>query len=449
MARKVSGLRFQSPSGSPARTVPTGKRQRLSIERLAHDGRGIAFLEGRTWFVLNALPGEEVEARVLSARNKLVDARAERWFQTSPTRIQPVCAYAGQCGGCSLQHLSAAHQQELKQQALADQLSRAGVTPEQWAEPLLGADWAYRRRARLAAHWNPEHKKLNLGFRAAASQDIVSIEHCPVLVPELQALLAPLQAFIPSLTHPRSVGHLELFSGSAVALLLRLTSKLPEAELQRWQDFCAAQGIQFWLQLDADPQATQASVLDYALEDRQLRLGYRPGDFVQVNAVINQAMVAQALDWLAVQPHEAVLDLFCGLGNFSLPLALQAASVLGVEGVDTMVVQAVANAQLNALSDKARFVRANLDNPEFWAEDAVNTVSAILLDPPREGALTAVSHMGKTAAQRVLYVSCNPATLARDAAVLQQQGFQLRQVGMLDMFPQTAHVEAMALFVRH
>ena len=416
---------------------------------MAHDGRGIAFLEGRTWFVLNALPGEEVEARVLSARNKLVDARAERWFQTSSERIQPACEYAGQCGGCSLQHLSSTQQQALKQQTLSEQLSRAGVVVGRWAEPLLGTDWAYRRRARLAARWNPEQKKMHLGFRAAASQDIVSIEHCAVLAPELQALLPPLQNFMPTLSHPRAVGHLELFSGSAVALLLRLSSKIPDAEQQRWQDFCAEQGIQFWLQLDTDPQPSEPYDLDYALEDWQLQLGYRPGDFVQVNAVINKGMVAQALDWLAVKPQEAVLDLFCGLWNFCLPMALQSASVLGVEGVEGMVVQAAANAERNGLSEKARFVRANLDSPDLWTEEAARSATAILLDPPREGALTAVSHMGKSAAERVLYVSCNPATLARDAAALVQQGFRLQQVGMLDMFPQTAHVEAMALFVRH
>lgn len=447
MARRSSTLRFQPSGGARAPQVPVGKKQKLSIERLAGDGRGIAFEGGRTWFVSGALAGEQVEARVLGARSQTVEARAERIITASSERREAPCRHADRCGGCNLQHMPHADQLALKQRTLAEQLSRlGGVQPQEWAAPLTSPEFAYRRRARIAVRWDAKARQLHVGFRAEASQDIVAIDDCPVLVQPLQPILKALPALLRSLEKPQALGHVELFSGTAEALLLRHTAPLTEHDLLRVRAFCVEHAAQLWLHGDGQPQADDANAeLGFELAHWQLRLAYRPGDFVQVNGLVNEAMVVQALDWLAVQPRERVLDLFCGLGNFALPLARQAAEVVAVEGVDVMVARAVANAQNNGLGN-AHFFRADLSNPladETWAREGFD---AVLLDPPRDGALEVVRGMSGLGARRLVYVSCNPTTLARDAAELQQQGYRLRRAGILDMFPQTAHVEAMALF---
>ena len=448
MAKRDTGLRFQPAGGSKAVAVPTGKKQRLHIERLANDGRGIAFLDGRTWFVAGALADEDVEARVLGARSQVVEARAGRIFTSSAQRRAAPCAHAGQCGGCTLQHLPHSEQLALKQRTLAEQLLRvAEVAPAEWAAPLVGAEFGYRRRARIAVRWDVKSKQLAVGFRAAASQAIVAIAECPVLVQPLQTLLSALPEALRALRKPQALGHVEIFSGTAMALLVRHTAPLGEEDVARLQHFCQAQNAQLWLQGEGDPQPLQADAeLGYQLESWGLQLAYRPGDFVQVNGPVNEAMIAQALDWLAPQAGERVLDLFCGLGNFALPLAQRVAEVVAVEGVATMVARAEENARRNDLSN-LHFYQADLSKPldAAWMN---TTFQAVLLDPPRDGAFEVVKHIAALGAERVLYVSCNPATLARDTAQLLKQGYRLTRAGILDMFPQTAHVEAMALFER-
>ena len=448
MAKRDTGLRFQPAGGSKAVAVPTGKKQRLHIERLANDGRGIAFVDGRTWFVAGALADEDVEARVLSARGQVVEARAERIFTSSAQRRVAPCAHAGQCGGCTLQHLPHSEQLALKQRTLAEQLLRVAATaPEEWAPPLVGPEFGYRRRARIAVRWDVKSKQLAVGFRAAASQDIVAIADCPVLVQPLQTLLSALPEVLRGLRKPQALGHVEIFSGTAMALLVRHTAPLGDEDVARLQHFCQAQNAQLWLQGEGDPQPQQADAeLGYRLESWNLQLAYRPGDFVQVNGPVNEAMIAQALAWLAPQAGERVLDLFCGLGNFALPLAQRVAEVVAVEGVATMVARAQQNARSNGL-ENLHFYQADLSNPldGAWMQKGF---SAVLLDPPRDGAFAVVKQIAALGAERVLYVSCNPATLARDTAELLKQGYRLKRAGILDMFPQTAHVEAMALFER-
>ncbi|WP_313055744.1 23S rRNA (uracil(1939)-C(5))-methyltransferase RlmD [Pseudomonas lopnurensis] len=449
MAKRSGALRFQPSGGERKPQVPAGKKQRLGIERLAHDGRGIAFLDGRTWFVEGALPGEEVEARVLAARSQIVEARCERVLVGSAQRRDEPCPHARQCGGCNLQHAAADDQLELKQRTLNEQLARfAGLQPEAWAAALSGPELGYRRRARLAVRWDVKARRLDIGFRATASQQIVSIEQCPVLVQPLQSLLPDLLAMLRGFDRPQAIGHVELFSGTAEALLVRHTATLPASDLARLAAFSEAHRAQLWLQGEGEPQAVEpAQFLGYRLAQWQLELAWRPGDFVQVNAPVNEAMVAQALEWLAPAPGERVLDLFCGLGNFSLPLARQGARVVGVEGVEAMVGRARDNAQRNGL-EHAHFYQADLSKPLADAPWARDGFAAVLLDPPRDGALQIVRQMSMLEARRVVYVSCNPATLARDAAELVAQGYRLKRAGVLDMFPQTAHVEAMALFER-
>ncbi|MDH2240986.1 23S rRNA (uracil(1939)-C(5))-methyltransferase RlmD [Pseudomonas sp. GD03909] len=449
MAKRSGALRFQPSGGERKPQVPVGKKQRLNIERLANDGRGIAFIEGRTWFVEGALPGEEVEARVLAARSQIVEARCERVLQASALRQVKPCPHARLCGGCNLQHALIADQLALKQHTLSEQLSRvAGLQPETWAEPLVGPAFGYRRRARLAVRWDVKSKRLDIGFRASASQEIVSISECPVLVQPLQSLLPALLAALRDLSKPQAIGHIELFSGTAEAVLIRHTAALPETDVARLRSFATDNGAQLWWQGEGEPQPDDAAAtLGYRLDAWGLELAWRPGDFVQVNAPVNDAMVAQALEWLGAGKDELVLDLFCGLGNFSLPLARTGALVVGVEGVEAMVARAQENAQRNGL-EHAHFYRADLSNPLADAPWARNGFTAVLLDPPRDGALEIVRQMSKLKARRVVYVSCNPATLARDARELANQGYRLRRAGVLDMFPQTAHVEAMALFER-
>ncbi|BBT41560.1 MULTISPECIES: 23S rRNA (uracil(1939)-C(5))-methyltransferase RlmD [Pseudomonas] len=449
MSRKKSnsGLRFQPAGGNRAPQVPVGKKQRLQIERLAGDGRGIAFVEGRTWFVSGALAGESVEARVLGARGKVVDARLERVLQASPERREAPCQYYERCGGCNLQHLPHDGQLTLKQRMLAEQLQRvAGVQPEQWATPLVGPEFGYRRRARIAVRWDPKARHLDVGFRAEASQDIVAIDECLVLVQPLQAIFRHLPTVLRSLSKPQALGHVELFSGTAQAVLVRHVAPLPAEDLARLEAFCKQADAQLWLQGDGEPAPVEAGqTLGFALEPWGLELAWRPGDFVQVNAQVNTLMIEQALAWLAPQPEDRVLDLFCGLGNFALPLARRAREVVAVEGVQAMVERAEANARSNNVHN-ARFFQADLSQPLAGAGWAAEGFSAVLLDPPRDGAFEVVQGIARLKAKRLVYVSCNPATLARDAQVLVGQGYRLTRAGILDMFPQTAHVEAMALF---
>ncbi|WP_411564404.1 23S rRNA (uracil(1939)-C(5))-methyltransferase RlmD [Pseudomonas shirazensis] len=445
--KSKGGLRFQPAGGDRAAQVPVGKKQRLDIERLAGDGRGISFHEGRTWFVSGALAGEAVEARVLGARGKIVDARLERVLQASPERRPAPCRHYDRCGGCNLQHLPHAEQLALKQRMLAEQLQRvAGIQPEQWAAPLSGPEFGYRRRARIAVRWDVKNRQLEVGFRAEASQAIIAIDECPVLVQPLQTILRHLPTVLRSLNKPQALGHVELFSGSAEAVLLRHVAPLPEDDLARLQAFCKEAGAQLWLQGEGEPAPVEAGQsLGFTLQPWQMQLAWRPGDFVQVNAQVNAAMIEQALAWLAPQPDERVLDLFCGLGNFALPLARQAREVVAVEGVQAMVERAAANARDNNVHNAA-FFQADLSQPLAGAEWAAEGFSAVLLDPPRDGAYEVVQGIARLKAKRLVYVSCNPATLARDAQVLVAQGYRLTRAGILDMFPQTAHVEAMALF---
>ena len=447
MAKQERGLRFQPAGGTKAAQIPAGKKQRLNIERLANDGRGIAFIEGRTWFVSGALAGEEVEARVLGAHGKIVEARTERVFKASDIRRQAPCAHAGKCGGCSVQHLPHEEQLALKQRMLAEQLSRvAGVEPQEWAAPLTGPEFGYRRRARIAVRWDARAKRLDVGFRAAGSQDIVAIDHCLVLVQALQPIMTGLPAMLRQLGNPKALGHVELFSGSAIAVLLRHMAPLSEADMKVLQEFCITHNAQLWLHGEGEPQPVDLSQpLGYRLEEWDLGLAYRPGDFVQVNAGVNEAMVGQAIKWLAPQADERILDLFCGLGNFALPLARQVREVVAVEGVATMVERAAQNAVSNNLHNAA-FFQADLSQPLVDAAWAKEGFCAVLLDPPRDGAYEVVRKLSGLGAKRLVYVSCNPATLARDTVELMKQGYRLKRAGILDMFPQTAHVEAMALF---
>ncbi len=451
MRKKLTGLRFQNNSKSANSHIPIGKKQRLTIKNLSHDGRGITLLDNKTWFVAGALPKEEVIARVLSSQSKWVNAKCEEIITTSTNRQVPPCHYATTCGGCGIQHIPYPEQITLKQQNVIEQFQRlANITISSWQAPHVSNPLGYRRIARIAVRYNEQTAQLDIGFRAAFSQQIINIKHCLVLDKAIQPLLADLPTYLAKLTAKKYIGHIELFSGSVTAMLIRHTVPLPANDKLLLNDFCKANHCQLWLQGKDNPAPyLTESPLTYPLtiNQRPLILNYRMGDFIQVNPTINQAMVRQALNWLQLKPNEVILDLFSGLGNFTLPLATQAKQVIAIEVVASMVEATKYNALQNNLNNVECY-QADLNqilSEQYWAK---YNFSAILLDPPREGAVNIVKNMKKFNSKRILYVSCNPATLARDAKLLIEQGYQISKAGIMDMFPQTAHVEVMVLFER-
>ncbi|UAW97706.1 23S rRNA (uracil(1939)-C(5))-methyltransferase RlmD [Halopseudomonas nanhaiensis] len=437
------------PRRSSDAPAAVGQRIELTLQRLTHDGRGIGSWQGRTVFVEGGLPGELVTARVVRARSKLIEARLDTLRQPAPERVEPRCRHADLCGGCNQQHIAHDLQITIKQQTLAQQLQHfAGLQPERWMPPLLGPAYGYRQRTRLAMRWDARSGRLEVGYRQRASSDLVEISECPILAAPLEALIKALPDVLRSLDARQSLGHVELIGGLFPALVVRHLRPLSANDLTALGELAQQHQVSLWLQgSDADQPTPEgaAQTPAYALDDQQLRFEFAPGDFTQVNADINQAMVNQAIAWLGLQPGERVLDLYCGVGNFSLPLARQGAFVAGIEGSDEMVLQAQHNAGLNALA-QTHFCQADLS--KRLADDVLaQRYHAALLDPPRDGAETLVAALAEHGIGRILYVSCNPATLARDAGVLAGKGYRLVQAGIMDMFPQTAHVEAMALFV--
>lgn len=435
---------------APDAPAAIGQRIELALDRLTHDGRGIGRWQGRTVFVEGALPGERVVARVVRARSKLIEARLEQLLQISPERQAPACPHVELCGGCSLQHVPRQTQLQLKQQALAQQLEHfAGMQPERWMPPLTGPEYGYRQRSRVSVRWDAQTRRLQVGYRQRASNALVEVTRCPVLVPRLELLLQALPDELRQLQGQAALGHVELLGGVQPAMIVRHLQPLCAEDQQRLEGLAERHGMVCYLQSgnQAGLHALTGETAQpaYRLEDQQLEFHFAAGDFTQVNAEINQLMVNQALEWLAIQPGERVLDLFCGVGNFTLPLARAGALVTGVEGSAEMVERAAANARLNGI-ERAHFFQADLSN-SLQTEWLDREYHAALLDPPRDGAAHMTAILARRSIQRILYVSCNPATLARDAGILSAAGYRLVQVGIMDMFPQTAHVEAMALFV--
>lgn len=434
---------------------------RATIESLTHDGHGVAHIDGKAVFVHGALPGEDVVIQYRVRRARYDQAQIVEILRPSAARVaQPRCPHFGVCGGCSLQHLDAAAQLAAKQQVLTDNLKRIGkVEVETMLPPQTGPVWNYRRKARLGVRVVPKKGGVLIGFREKRSSYITNLDMCATLDARVSALLPALRELIAALSCPDRIPQIEVAVGDdGVVLVLRNLVALTDADYVRLRAFAVAHGVQMALQPN-DP-ASIAPVwpegpvaLDYSLPEYRLRFAFGPTDFVQVNAAMNRTMVAQALQLLDLTSQDRVLDLFCGLGNFTLPIARHAAYVLGVEANAALVRHAEANARANAIA-----------NAEFAQADLYDTNSAtlatlwqrghwdkLLLDPPRTGAIEVVKALpaGAQAPRRIVYVSCNPATLARDADVLVHvHGYRLTRVGVMDMFPQTTHVESIALFER-
>ena len=425
----------------------------LSIDSLTHDGRGVGRHKGRAVFVANALPGDTVTARVVKCKASLWEAEIDRIIVPSPQRKTPECPIYGQCGGCSLQHLDHPGQLAAHTDVVLGQLKRfAGLEPETLMTPLQSPAWGYRHRARLAVRWL--NRKLSLGFRAAGSNTIIPVSACPVLAPDLEALLPGLEATLKITSDPRAISHIELAAGDQCqGILLRHIKPLSGQDQDRWRVLAEEYGAHLWFQpSEPDPLVCGYSPdghasLTYRLPEFTLKLAFLPVDFIQVNPYINRQMVSQAVEWLDLAPTDTVLDLFCGLGNFTLPLATRAGRVVGVEGLASLVEKGRENARMNGLSNAA-FMQADLSQDillQVWSQ---KTYDACLLDPPRTGAREVLETLADRLPGRVLYISCNPATLARDAGILKQAGYRLARLSAMDMFPQTVHVETMALFLR-
>ena len=438
-----------------SRRKPLPPARELVVETLSHDGRGIARPQGKTTFIDGALPGETVLCQYTQQRGKFDEARTLEVKVASPHRVTPPCQHADRCGGCSLQHLHSDEQVQLKQKMLEEQLRHfGGLTPQRWLAPLRGPVTGYRSKARLGVKYVEAREQVLVGFREKRNSFIAALEQCAVLVPAVGQSLDALAQLIGTLDGKRRIPQIEVAAGDDdVALIFRHLDPLSAGDQEKLIDFCRQRGWHCYLQPGSEQSVHRVwptegeQRLYYRHPTAQLQLAFHPTDFTQVNGEINRAMVPLALDLLDVQAEHRVLDLFCGLGNFTLPLARCAAHVTGVEGSQAMVERGYENARRN-----------NLSNVDFYAFDLTQDVAGqswatarydrVLVDPPRTGALEMMPLLAKTGAKKVVYVSCNPATLARDAGELVKHGYRLVAAGVMDMFPHTTHVESIALFER-
>ena len=446
----------------------------LNVESLDLEGQGVARRDdGKVVFIEGALPTERVTVQVLRRKNQWEQAQATAVLRESTQRVTPKCPHfglhTGACGGCKMQHLDPAAQVAVKQRALEDALWHLGkVRPQRVLRPIQGPAWGYRYRARLSVRHVARKSTVLVGFHERKSRYVADMTACPVLPPHVEALLPLLRDLIGAMASRDRLPQIELAVGDAVTVLvLRHLEPLPEADLSLLRAFGAQHAVQWWLQPAGpdsahplDPQQAADAPLDYALPEFGVRIGFRPTDFTQVNPRINRVLVERALGLLAPGADDRVIDWFCGLGNFTLPIARRAGQVLGLEGSETLVQRARDNALAHHVDDRTQFHARNLFDMDAAALLALGRADRWLVDPPREGAF-ALSKALADAVQglaggtpgawvpprRIVYVSCNPATLARDAGLLvHQAGYVCTAAGVINMFPHTAHTESMAVF---
>ena len=438
----------------------------FQVESLSHEGRGIAHFgthpdhpaekHGKKVFIRYALPGETVRARITNVVKRLEEADSlELLSEESALRVKPACPHYGVCGGCSMQHIHPDEQIRLKQDVLQSHLQHfAGIQPDQWLAPLRSLREDNRRKARIGVRYLPETDKLVVGFGESQSNRLTSIDRCMVLDREFGSITT-LKQLLQSLQGKADIGHMELAMGDQeIALLIRHTAELCAEDVNQLVKFALHKEWQLYLQPEGPDSLHRVDHPDapmrlhYGLSDFGVEFGFNPQDFTQVNSTINPQMVKLACELLQLQQGERVLDLFCGLGNFSLPLAQCVGStgqVVAVEGSEEMVQRGAENAQNNGLS-QLKFYSQDLTKDfshHSWANQGFD---ALLIDPPRSGAEEIMRYVPKLKKKRIVYVSCNPATLARDAGMLVQQGYRLKKAGVMDMFTHTGHVESIALF---
>ncbi len=449
----------------PKKRRRRGRRQKLPqelvetvIQELTPEGRGFSSVNGKATFIDFALPGECVLFKYTKTSSKHDEASAVEILEASEQRVTPPCEYFGICGGCSLQHMEENAQIEAKQQALLNHLQHiAKIQPEKVLQPLRGPTLSYRHKARLGVRHVIKKEKVLVGFREKASSFLADLNSCKVLHASVGEKLEQLGLLIMAMDARQTIPQIEVAisesksGGVKTTLVFRHLELLSDSDTQSLIAFAKLENIQIFLQPGgintiAPLYPESPEPLFYKLKNHNVRIEFDPSDFTQVNPEINNQMVDHALEYLDLNEDDTVLDLFCGLGNFTLPMAGKAAHVSGVEGAEVMVVKARENAKLN-----------NIENVEFYAADLSKDLTGskwlnksydkILLDPPRSGAMEMLKHLAKLNAKRIVYVSCHPATLARDAHVLVHDlGYKLVAAGVMDMFPHTAHVESIAVF---
>jgi 23S rRNA (uracil1939-C5)-methyltransferase len=424
----------------------------LEIHGLAHDGRGVGRVDGKAVFVIGALMGETVRAKQTGRNRHFDEAVTLEVLKASEDRVEPRCQHFGVCAGCVLQHLAEDKQIEAKQQVLIENLARIGhIEAETILPPMVGDSWGYRRKGRLSVRHVEKKGKTLVGFREIDSRFVADLSVCHTVIPALGTRLPELSALVDSLDAKRTIAQIEFIAGDGpVALIFRNLEALSDSDNEKLKLFAMESGFAVFLQPggvnSVVPLWPLETHLEFAIPKYDIRLAFKPLDFIQVNAALNQKMIDQAIAMLDPQAGERVLDLFCGLGNFTLPLARTAASVVGVEGEAGLVARARDNAVLNGLTN-AEFYAADLAkdlSSESWMQQGFDK---LLLDPPRAGAAEVLAQMPLKNIRRIVYVSCHPASLARDAGFLvKERGYKLISAGVMDMFPNTAHVESIALF---
>jgi 23S rRNA (uracil1939-C5)-methyltransferase len=424
------------------------------IASLTREGRGLARVNGKPVLVHGVLPGEQVRFRYTRIRKDQDEGIAIEVLRASPLRAQPRCAHADICGGCSLQHMDPAAQIRWKQGILEAVLEGVGkVCPERWLPPLVAGHWGYRRKARLGVRYVAKKGRTLVGFRERGTSYVADLRRCEILHPVVGQKIEAIGALLDELSIREQVPQIEMAMGEGPCVLVfRVLSPPSEGDLARLAAFGEKEGLHIYLQ-EGGPETVrplpgQGVDLSYSLPSASVRIQFEPTDFTQVNLELDRRMVDQALALLDPRPDEQVLDLFCGLGNFTLPLARRAADVLGVDGDEGLIERARSNARRNAVGN-VRFLAADLAAESSSAPWTRERFQKVLLDPPRSGALQVLDRLAGMEAERILYVSCLPETLARDAGrLVSGLGYRLVAAGAMDMFPHTAHLEAMALFER-
>ena len=438
------------------RPAKSATPQIVSIESLDHEGRGIAHIEGKVIFVDGALPGETVKCLSYHRKPKYEQAEATAILKASSQRVTPACPHFGHCGGCSMQHLDPMAQTAAKQRVLEDALWHiAKLKPEVYYPPITSATWGYRHRARLSVRHVEKKGGVLVGFHEKRSSYVAVMGECRILPPAISALIDPLKRLVEGMDGRERLPQIEVsVGGEQKVLVLRHLEPLSEGDQQKLRDFADAHGIIWYLQPKGPATAhlfhpADTPPLAYRLPEYDLELRFSPTEFTQVNHRVNELLVRSAMALLKPQPGERIADMFCGLGNFTLPIARSGATVMGVEGSKELVERGRANAVLNGLEDRCEYGVANLfeATPESLA--TLGRFDKMLIDPPRDGAQELVRALGEDAPQRIVYVSCKPSTLARDAAILiYEKGYTLKGAGIANMFPHTSHVESIALFER-
>ena len=432
------------------------KTATLQITALSHEGRGIAKEDGKITFVFGALPNETVKVLYTYTRGKFNEANTTEVITAADNRVSPPCQYFGTCGGCGLQHLKHADQIHHKQATLSELLlHQASATPKQWLAPITDQQLGYRRKARLSVRHVAGKQKVLVGFRERYSRYVANIDHCVILHPSVGQHINDISDMLYTLEQRDHIAQIEVaITDDTSALIIRHLQPLPEHDLDILKQFADTFNFQIYLQ----PKGIKTihlfhpeninDKLSYTLQQDNITLEFHPSQFTQINQAINDKMIIQAIELLDLQPTDSVLDLFCGIGNFSLPAARHSQHVTGIEGADDAVKQAQDNAHLNNI-ENTEFHCANLFEACADFDWAKQSYDKVIIDPPRSGAEYILTLLPTLQPKRIVYVSCNPATLARDSQYIIAAGYRLENAGIMDMFPHTQHVEAMALFVRN